>query len=281
MIRYAVLGSGSSANSYIFEKGNSSFIIDNGFTAKELLRRMKALGFDPRKLEFIFLTHIHTDHLKGVERLSVDLQIPVVINQSLPIHQYVKGELYKTLSIVPGKEYCSGKLTFSAFETYHDAPSSLSYYFDFGCTKVTVITDTGKFDENMIDMAASSHILFLESNYSEEMLEQGTYPPFLKQRIRSEHGHLSNYQSAEFIKLITDREEYSLEQIYLCHLSKNNNSVDKVREEIGEDCGMGIPVRICDRGEMVPGNPIQANKSNLVPGGSSSESISYSEISAR
>ena len=78
-VRYAVLGSGSSANSYIFENGDFSFIIDNGFSLKELTRRAGVAGFDLTKVKFIFLTHTHSDHFKGVGTLSRKYNIPVVV----------------------------------------------------------------------------------------------------------------------------------------------------------------------------------------------------------
>lgn len=279
MFRYAVLGSGSSANSYIFEYGDFSFILDNGFSSRELLKRMGELSFDPSKLEFIFLSHIHSDHLKGVEALSRDRRLPVVIHEDLHLDQYTKGEIHRKLSITPLREYCFKDLKFTAFETYHDAPSSLSYYFELAGVKITVITDTGKYDQLMIDYARRSHILFLESNYSEEMLAKGKYPPFLKQRISSEKGHLSNRQASAFLSEVTGDKSCELKQIYLCHLSKNNNSVETVIEEIDSECNGDIPLKVCDRGELVPGCDIQASKSRLVPGGVSSRS-KYSEISA-
>lgn len=280
MFRYAVLGSGSSANSYIFEYKGFSFLLDNGFSTREVLKRMKTLSFDPGKLEFIFLTHIHNDHLKGVEALSADLSLPVVAHENLPLQSYTEGGIHKVLSVLPGKEYEFRELKFTPFETYHDAPFSLGYHFNLGGTKITVITDTGKYDSVMISFARSSSILFLESNYSENMLDQGKYPPFLKSRIRSERGHLSNFQAGEFLRETTGA-ECSLEQIFLCHLSKNNNTVETVEMEIGENCSGGIPVRICARGEMVPGIPLQASRSTLVPGGGESSSPSYSETPSR
>lgn len=279
MFRYAVLGSGSSANSYIFELGDFSFILDNGFSTREILRRMRELSFRKENLSFIFLSHIHTDHLKGVEALSRELKVPVVVHEDLPLGQFTKGDVFRTLSVVPHKTYHYRELSFTPFKTYHDAPHSLSYFFQLGGARITVITDTGKFDDTMIGFARKSHILFLESNYSEEMLSAGKYPPFLKERIRSDRGHLSNFQASDFLSRLGGSGQCDLEQIYLCHLSKNNNSVEAVRNELGEGCGGGIPLRICDRGEMVRGIEIQASRSSLVPGGDSSLS-EYSEISA-
>jgi len=268
LFRYAVLGSGSSANSYIFEYGNFSFILDNGFSSREIIRRMRELSFDPSNLEFIFLSHTHSDHLKGVENLSRDLKLPVVIHENLSIDQYTKGGIHRVLSVTPGREYRFRDLRFTPFETHHDAPFSLSFYFEMGDIAITVITDTGKYDSDMIAYAGKSHILFLESNYSEEMLMKGKYPPFLKERIRSDRGHLSNFQAAEFLREVSALENCFIEQIYLCHLSKNNNCPETVLREIGEGCSGKIPLRVCDRGEMVPGIPIQARRSSLVPGGS-------------
>lgn len=268
MFRYAVLGSGSSANSYIFEWDNFSFLLDNGFSSREIMRRMKELSFRWENLEFIFLSHIHSDHLKGVESLSRELKLPVVIHEKLPIDQFTKGDIYRKLLVTPGKEYKFLNLRFVPFETYHDALFSLSFYFELGGICITVITDTGKYDNRMIDFAAKSHILLLESNYSEDMLVQGKYPLFLKERIRSSRGHLSNFQASDFLREVTRRENCALQQIYFCHLSKNNNSVEKVLNEVISECYGSIPVKICDHGELVSGIDIQASKLTLVPGGS-------------
>ena len=253
MFRYAVLGSGSSANSYIFEYENFSFILDNGFSRKELNRRMKELSFKAENLEFIFLSHIHSDHLKGVESLSNEKKIPVVLHESLNVEKYVKGDLFHKLSVTPQKKYNYRELNFIPFSTSHDAPVSLSYFFELGGIKITVITDTGIVNNNMFQLALQSDILFLESNYSESLLESGKYPQFLKNRISSNIGHLSNFQSADFLERLGRHPDCRIKQIYLCHLSKSNNSVSVVESEILTRYKGNIPYRICDRGELVKG----------------------------
>ncbi len=253
MFRYAVLGSGSSANSYIFELDGFSFLLDNGFSARELNRRMKEMSFNPENLEFIFLSHIHSDHLKGVDTLSRERQIPVVIHENLNISEYTKKDVFHKLAVAPMKNYTYKTLNFTPFSTSHDAPSSLSYFFELGGKKITVITDTGVVDDKMYDLALQSDILFLESNYSEEMLDEGTYPWFLKKRISSDLGHLSNYQTGDFLDRLSKNTSCRIQQIYLCHLSKNNNSVSVVDFEIQERYKGDIPYRICDRGELVRG----------------------------
>lgn len=253
MFRYAVLGSGSSANSYIFEYDGFSFILDNGFSARELNRRMKELSFSPGNLEFIFLSHIHSDHIKGVESLSLERKVPVVLHENLNIDKYINRDLYHKLSVAPGKSYNYKTLNFTPFSTSHDAPSSLSYYFELGDKKITVITDTGIVDDNMFQYALQSDVLFLESNYSEQMLINGRYPQFLKKRISSDVGHLSNFQTADFLERLRNNDKCRIKQIYLCHLSKNNNSVSVVNEEIQTKYKGSIPYRICERSELVMG----------------------------
>ena len=253
MFRYAVLGSGSSANSYIFEYNGFSFILDNGFSGRELNRRMKELSYNPDNLEFIFLSHIHSDHLKGVESLSCNRKIPVVLHENLNINKYINRDVYHKLSVTPQKSYNYKDLVFTPFSTFHDAPHSLSYYFELGGIKITVITDTGVVDVNMYNFALQSDILFLESNYSVEMLENGKYPHFLKNRISSDAGHLSNFQSAEFLEKLRLDRQCRIKQIYFCHLSKSNNSVYEVDKEITSIYKGNIPFRICDRNELVEG----------------------------
>ncbi len=253
LFRYAVLGSGSSANSYIFEFDQFSFILDNGFSRREIEKRMRTLSFDPSKLEFIFLSHIHSDHLKGVELLSRDLKIPVVHNENLDIDKYIKNNVYHKLEVSPLKEYSYKHLKFVPFTTSHDAPSSLSYYFEFGGKKITVITDTGIVNDDMFNFAVKSDILFLESNYSESMLESGSYPYFLKKRISSDLGHLSNFQSARFLQKLYNTEKCAIKQIYLCHLSKNNNTVNIVEKEIQSIYTGNIPYEICPRDQLIKG----------------------------
>ena len=118
MFRYAVLGSGSSANSYIFEFEGFSFILDNGFSARELNRRMAELSFKPDNLEFIFLSHIHSDHLKGVERLSLDRKVPVVLHENLNINNHINRDLFHKLSVSPMRSYNYKSLNFTPFNTF-------------------------------------------------------------------------------------------------------------------------------------------------------------------
>jgi len=96
-------------------------------------------------------------------------------------------------------------------------------------------------------------VLFLESNYCPDLLANGPYPAALRQRVASDQGHLSNYQCAAFLNALADRDDCQLQQVYLVHLSENNNSVDRVREVLAQECRWKGPLRICARNELVVG----------------------------
>ena len=215
-VRYAVLGSGSSANAYIFENDDFSFIIDNGFSLKELTRRAGIAGFELSKVKFILLTHTHSDHFTGVGTLSRKFKIPVVVHHYLPDEDFNKMKPYSRLDVVPGKEYNFDSLSFTPFSTSHDACCPLGYYFSFGGKIFMLLTDTGQVSEEMHSYASKTDTLFLEANYSEELLMTGVYPGFLKKRISSNKGHLSNDDAIEFLNTMEDSIPG---MVYLCHLS--------------------------------------------------------------
>jgi phosphoribosyl 1,2-cyclic phosphodiesterase len=237
MFRYAVLGSGSSGNSYIFEHDGFSFLIDAGFSGKELVRRIGDLGFDEKTVRCIFLTHDHKDHTKGAGVLSRKLNIPIVY----------KGKFSKRVM-----ERMNG-LKIEAFPTSHDSPGSVSYSFSLGGKRTTLITDTGKVSQEMLSHASESDLLFLEANYNEEMLTSGPYPYFLKKRILSEEGHLSNRDAISFLNSLGDGfpKDGNLKKVYFCHLSGTNNSPGKLEEDLGMHCTWRGNWAICPKGKPV------------------------------
>ncbi|MGL1894410.1 MAG: MBL fold metallo-hydrolase [Spirochaetaceae bacterium] len=244
-MRYAVIGSGSSANSYIFEVGDSLYVIDNGFSLKQFKERVSRLGFNYTKIKGIFLTHIHSDHSKGVGALSRDLEIPVYA------HIDVTGDFYIHEGIEPSKHYVFGELNIMPFELSHDADDSISFYFKIGDTRYTLITDTGVITPQMYELAKRSDILFLEANYNEQMLKDGSYPSFLKRRISSNVGHLSNRAAIKFLNDLSEEDDCAISYVYLCHLSKNNNSIEAVKDDFEEYYDGEFPYRICNRDEAV------------------------------
>lgn len=250
LLEYVILGSGSSANSYVLKDGNSLYVVDNGFSCREFEKRLTQAGLNAENIELIFLTHTHGDHIKGVELLSRKYSIPVVCHEKIDLQAYFKKPVQK-LDIQYDREYPYKGITFFPFKTFHDASCSMGFSFDFSAGKITIITDTGKVSEEMKPLAAKSDLLFLESNYSKKMLAEGFYPERLKKRISSNKGHLSNEDAALFLEEISRMKGCCLKQVYLCHLSKNNNSPEQALAEISENFKGNIHWRICRRNELV------------------------------
>ena len=255
-VRYAVLGSGSSANSYIFEYNDLSFIIDNGFSAKQAVERAHGLGFDTEKVKYIFLTHSHDDHFRGIEVLSRKLHAPVVVHEKLNVNRKLKTHFYKRRDIVPGPFYTEGDFRFRAFQTSHDAEHSISYHFELGSQVFTIISDTGVVSDEMVELAAGSDVLFLEANYNDRMLDEGPYPLFLKERIASKHGHLSNADAMRFLNEVGMREGSRLSKVFFCHLSSTNNSPEVLSADVEQYLEWQGEWVICPKGEPVACNKI-------------------------
>jgi phosphoribosyl 1,2-cyclic phosphodiesterase len=246
-IKYAVLGSGSSANAYIFKKDNFSFIIDNGFSLKELSRRAAIAGFELSDVKFILLTHTHSDHFSGVGTLSRKYKIPVVVNHLLDDDNFNKMKPFSRLDIVPGNEYQFESLSFIPFSTSHDSCCSLGFYFSFGDETFMLLTDTGVITDEMRSLAKKTETIFLEANYSVELLESGSYPEFLKKRISSDKGHLSNDDAIEFLNTMEDS---ALRMVYLCHLSGSNNTPGHIMNDLEKKLKWNGNIKICNKGEI-------------------------------
>ena len=253
MIRYAVLGSGSNANSYIFTSGEVSFIVDNGFSCRECLRRMDELGFDPDSVRYIFVTHIHSDHIRGIKVLSKKLKVPVVTHRECKIDSHVKGGVYKKLPVVEGETSRFDGIEVTPFLTSHDVPFPLGYFFALEDTTFAIITDTGEITEDIYSYARQAEVLFLEANYDEEMLKNGPYPEDLKKRIASREGHLSNTDAIKLMNRLHNDGTSRVDRVYFCHLSKNNNSPEILQEHLNSLMEWDREYTICPRGEMCSG----------------------------
>jgi phosphoribosyl 1,2-cyclic phosphodiesterase len=244
MVRYAVVGSGSVANCYIIENAEYSILIDQGYTVKELHSRVKTLGFDLKRLRYIFFTHNHIDHSRGIAELAQYLDIPIVLHYKVSL----ADSGIERWDVKPNRDYRDDErgFAFQTFRTSHDAPHSLGFTVEISNFRFTVITDTGCILPGMRERSENSHVLFLEANYSSQLLEDGHYSDYLKRRVRGSNGHLSNHQAGQFLASLR---EPLLEQLFLCHLSSNNNTVEQVRSEVGEYYDFSIPTCICPRNE--------------------------------
>lgn len=214
------LNSGSNGNCYYVGSNTDAVLIDVGISCRETEKRMKLAGLDMKKVRAIFVSHEHGDHIKGVSTLANKYQLPVYITELTAKHGPILiRHLSKQFSA--NENITIGNLTVTPFIKYHDANDPHSFTISCNDITVGVFTDIGRTCDQLIYHFQKCHAAFLESNYDEEMLENGRYPFHLKNRIRGGHGHLSNREALE---LFINHRPAFMSHLLLSHLSKENNS---------------------------------------------------------
>lgn len=241
------LNSGSNGNCYYVANADEAILIDVGISCREVETRMKLLGLDINKVKAVFISHEHTDHIKGVELFSKKHQVPVYITDSTRRHGRVKLEkhLSRTFSSSP---ITIGHLVINAFNKFHDAADPYSFTITCRNVQVGVFTDIGKPCANLIHHFKQCNAAFLESNYDEGMLETGGYPYYLKKRITGGLGHLSNNEALELFKTHRSPE---LTHLFLSHLSQNNNC-PRLVQQLFDAHADGVKMIIASRTEATP-----------------------------
>jgi phosphoribosyl 1,2-cyclic phosphodiesterase len=172
------------------------------------------------KVKAIFISHEHTDHIRGVDRIAFKFQVPVYITPATLNNGRRWVQQHLTHTFAAHEPVTIGALTVVPFPKQHDAADPYSFIIKGGDITIGVLTDIGEPCEHVVHYFSQCHAAFLEANYDEEMLENGKYPPHLKKRISGSHGHLSNRQALE---LFLAHRSPLLSHLFLAHLSKENN----------------------------------------------------------
>ncbi len=228
-MKIITLASGSKGNTSYIEVGNTRFLIDIGITYRHLLERLEKIGKSIDDIDALFITHTHSDHIKGLKVFVKHNNIPV----------YIREEMYKELKEILPKEKIelySDKMhlkdaTIDLVHTSHDAPGSVGFLISNASSSLVYITDTGYINEKYYDLLSNREIYYIESNHDEQMLLTGPYPHYLKQRILSDKGHLSNGATASYLeKFIGSNTKY----IILAHISETNNTKELALETTKE-----------------------------------------------
>lgn len=219
------LNSGSNANCYYIGNADEAVLVDAGLSCRETIRRMQAVGLDPARLKAIFITHEHSDHITGLSGLSRKYNLPVYITSGTHTHSAMPLEPSLVRGFVHNKKIVIGNLVVLPFRKQHDACDPHSFMITCNGTNIGVITDIGYACKQVIKYFSQCDAVFLESNYCDDMLMNGSYPWHLKKRISSDVGHLSNAQALE---LFMNYRSHRLKLLILSHLSKNNNNPDLV-----------------------------------------------------
>lgn len=219
-MKISLLASGSKGNALLIASGRSRLLIDAGLSARELCRRLEAVGIAPGELAGIAVTHEHVDHVRGFGLLSRRFNLPVYLHHSVAAALADSQQPAWVVEFDSGHDLPVGDLLLRAFPVTHDATATVGFTVTGPCGKLGVATDLGVATRLVAEELRGCRALVLESNHDEELLRDGPYPWPLKQRIRSKHGHLSNTDSAELLgKLCWN----GLESVFLAHLSETNN----------------------------------------------------------
>jgi phosphoribosyl 1,2-cyclic phosphodiesterase len=221
MLEVHPLASGSQGNATLIRSASTSILVDAGLSRKEMLARLSAVDQKPEELGALLLTHRHKDHCLSAATLCRRLRIPLYATPRTAEHQQPRT-LPKIHEIQPGGSFEIGDIQIHALTLPHDAPETQAFVFESLADRqrIGIATDLGCSQGGVVQFLQDLDVLLLEFNHDSALLRDGPYPAFLKERIASPVGHLSNEQSLEILELIAGAR---LQALYLCHLSQHNN----------------------------------------------------------
>ena len=224
-LSFLSLASGSSGNCYYLGTPEYGILIDAGIGIRTIKKVLKDHGIDLSDVMAVLVTHDHADHIKTVGYLGEKLNIPVYTTAA--VHRGIEKSRYVEETITTSRHdiekevpFTIRDFTITAFEVPHDSSDNVGYLIECGGHKFAFITDVGHITDTVCRYVREATQLIIEANYDEEMLRQGSYPTFLKERVASPMGHLGNHEAAE---LLAKNYTPKLKDIWLCHLSRDNN----------------------------------------------------------
>ena len=243
-MRFASLGSGSKGNSTIVESDTACVMVDCGFGLRNACTRLERVGKSPEDLTAIIVTHEHSDHWKGIGALSAKYNIPVYLSAgSLKAKQIQSGEaLFNCID--SHRDFYVGDICIKPVPVPHDAREPIQYILSNGKVQLGILTDLGHFTPHVVSSYSKCDALLLECNYDDDMLLDGPYPRFLKERVSGMFGHLSNRQAADLL-LALDLSR--LKTLVIGHISAKNNDVSLIKAAIEPLCGEDIVLSFADQ----------------------------------
>jgi phosphoribosyl 1,2-cyclic phosphodiesterase len=233
-LNFCVLGSGSRGNCTLVESGSTTILVDAGFSGKEIRRRLALVDRSPEELTAIVVTHEHGDHISGVGVLSRKYHLPVYANAGTHLASEARvKKLHKRVEFGTGEPFTIDGLAIHPFRVSHDTADPVGFVISDAHAAVAYCTDTGRVSKLIAHHVRKCRALILEANHDQQMLMDGPYPMPLKQRVRSNQGHLANGDAARFLAGLVDS---SLQYVVLAHLSETNNlpevALARVKKEL-------------------------------------------------
>ena len=229
---FCSFASGSSGNCYYVGKQDEGMLVDVGISARQIMKALTKNDIPLSHIKAILITHDHIDHVLGLESLTKSCPIPIYAHPDClqgiregKATKLVDAQLLHEIEPMQLFEICG--ITIEAFPVLHDGRGAVGYHFNYEGHTLTIATDIGMLDNVVKEQIKRAENIVIESNYDKEMLENGSYPYVLKQRIAGPFGHLSNAEAARFIAEIYHS---GLKNIMLCHLSENNNTPERAMQ---------------------------------------------------
>ena len=246
----SLLASGSEGNCTYIQTNSKKILIDIGMNYKYITEKLGELNVLPSEIDYVFITHTHADHT-GAMKVFFKNHTPYVFLDEKMMKDLSFLENYPNLCFDKGPINFD-TLTVEIFKTSHDAPGSRGYIFKEAGKSAVYITDTGYINHRLFDQLSNHSLYIFESNHDVEMLMHGSYPAWLKKRIRGDEGHLSNQQSAFYLtKLIGD----NTKEVVLAHISKENNepelALNTLRESLNSNGISFDNIRVAKQRERV------------------------------
>lgn len=235
MLKFVSFGSGSSGNCYYLFTDNDGLMIDIGVGVRTLKKHLSSVGVSLKNIHNIIITHDHADHVKSVGSVSRDLKVPVYATAK--VHEGIEKNYCVRCKVAPERkklvEYNTtivlGDFTVTPFHVPHDSKDCVGYEVEAEGVTFVIMTDVGHVTDEMKTLISKANYLVIEANHDLEMLENGSYPEYLKKRIKSGIGHLSNKECGE---ALAENATPNLKHVWLCHLSEENNHPELARKTV-------------------------------------------------
>ena len=233
MLKFISFGSGSSGNCYYLATSTDALLVDIGVGLRGLKKYAHDYGVSLFDVHHVLVTHDHADHIKSVGSFSNDYHVPVYatreVHEGINRNYCVVKKLTPEMTRLVEKERTEqiGDFLVTPFEVPHDSTDNVGYFIEAGGTNICIMTDAGYVTDVMKTFIQRAHYLVIEANHDIEMVQNGPYPHFLKERILSKTGHLNNHDSGV---AVAENMSENLQHVWLCHLSEENNHPELARK---------------------------------------------------
>ncbi|HVR44235.1 MAG TPA: MBL fold metallo-hydrolase [Thermoanaerobaculia bacterium] len=251
------LGSGSGGNCYFFESDGTRVLVDAGFGPRETAKRLAAAaGCSIGQIDAIVITHEHSDHVHGADRISRRFGIPLWLTRGTLEASRIDPTEARVCVFENNSEFRVGEISVRARRTIHDAADPACFVLEArDGTRVGIASDLGYVDPPVLAHLSNCDALLFEANHDLDMLRTGTYPWSLKRRILSNHGHLSNDDSLAAVRRMLGPDTRALCMIHLSEKNNHASIVAGMAEALLDSLGAAIQLRIA--AQRRPGDPIE------------------------